>query len=463
MPRAMATFNLSIVHHDGAEEVRDLPEGTWDVGRAPGIWLAPLDPALSRLHVRFAVSGGTVVLEALPSRNGTRVNGTPVEGLRTLVPGDEVMAGRTLLKLGEGTAALEKRRLQRTVELRTEAGAELVAESAEMKAVVEKARRLARTPLTVLLTGETGVGKEVVARLLHDASARAPGPFVVVNCPALPAGLVESELFGVEGGVATGVTAREGLLEKADGGTLFLDEVGDLPLDVQPKLLRFLQEKTVQKVGGRRAATLDVRIVSATHRDLRAAAAQERFRQDLFFRLSGASLHLPALRDRPSDILPLARSAIAVIAPDLQLDAGAEAALLAYGWPGNVRELLAVVERAAHLADGVLLHAVDLDLPLPAGERPAGGTRPVPGPWAAERLDRIVEGRAGFWEDVYEPYRRRELSRAEVKAFVELALSRSGGGVVELSRLLRVEDRYRKLLDFLRNADLLPETGLRGG
>ncbi len=459
----MASYFLSIVHHDGAEEVRDLPEGTWNVGRAPGIWLAPLDPALSRLHVRFAVSAGEVVLEALPSRNGTRVNGALVEGTRPLSPGDEVIAGRTLLKLGEGTAALEKKRLQRTVELRTEPGTGLVAESDEMRAVVEKARRLARTPMTVLITGETGTGKELVARLLHESSARASGPFVVVNCPVLPAGLVESELFGVEGGVATGVTAREGLLEEADGGTLFLDEVGDLPLDVQPKLLRFLQEKTVQKVGGRRAATLDVRIVSATHRDLRAAAAEERFRQDLFFRLSGASLDVPPLRDRPSDILPLARAAISRIAPGLDLDAGAEAALLAYAWPGNVRELLAVVERAAHLADGDRIHTFDLDLPSPAGDRPAGGPRPDPGSSPAKLLDRIVAGRADFWEDVYEPYRRRELSKADLRALVEQALSRSGGSVVEVSRVLRVEDRYRKLLDFLRNAELLPAGGHRGG
>jgi DNA-binding NtrC family response regulator len=400
-----------------------------------------------------------VVLEALPSRNGTRVNGVPVEGSRTLAPGDEVLAGRTLLKLGEGPAAPETRRLQRTVELRKEAGTEPVFESATMKAVVERARRLARTPMSILITGETGTGKEVVARLVHDASPRAAGPFVVVNCPALPAGLVESELFGVEGGVATGVTAREGLLEKADGGTLFLDEVGDLPLDVQPKLLRFLQEKSVQRVGGRRTVTLDVRVVSATHRDLRVDTEAGRFRQDLFFRLSGAVLDVPPLGDRPDDILPLARAVLSRVAPDHRLEPDAEAALLRHGWPGNVRELLTVVERAAHLVDGPGIGASDLDLPWSAGERSTGDPRSASVPPPGELLDRIVAGRADFWEEVYEPYRRRELPKAAARAFVEAALARSGGGVVELSRLLRSESRYRKLLDFLRNADLLPGRG----
>ena len=451
----MPSYFLSILHHDGAEEVRDLPEGTWEVGRAPGIWLAPLDPSLSRLHVRITVEGAEVALEALPSRNGTRVNGTPVEGLRRLVPGDEVLAGRTLLKLGEGTSQLKTRRLQRTVELRHGEGVQPVFASAAMGAVVEKARKLARTPMTVLITGETGTGKEVVARLVHDASPRAAGPFVVVNAPALPAGLVESELFGVEGGVATGVTARDGLLEKADGGTLFLDEVGDLPLEVQPKLLRFLQERSVQKVGGRRAVTLDVRVLSATHRDLRSAAADGRFRQDLYFRLSGATLEVPPLRERPDDVLPLARSVLARCAPDRSLGPDARAALLGYTWPGNVRELLAVVERAAHLAEGPELRADDLDLPAASAAREEGSAGPSP----AELLERIVAGRADFWECVYEPYRRRELPKAAVRSLVDLALERSGGGVVELSRLLRTEARYRKLLDFLRNADLLPGHG----
>jgi DNA-binding NtrC family response regulator len=452
----MASYFLSILHHDGAEEIRELHDGTWEVGRAPGIWLAPLDPSLSRLHVRLSVSGREIVLEALPSRNGTRVNGVPVEGLLSLFPGDEILAGRTLLKLGEGTPEFQRRRMQRTVELRPDSGTEPVFVSDAMKTLVEKARRLARSPISVLIAGETGTGKEVVARLLHDSSPRAAGPFVVVNCPALPAGLVESELFGVEGGVATGVTAREGLLEKADGGTLLLDEVGDLPLDVQPKLLRFLQERTVQKVGGRRAVTLDVRVLSATHRDLRAAAAEGRFRQDLFFRLSGATLDVPPLRDRPDDILPLARSVLARCGPDRGLGPDAEAALLSHDWPGNVREVLAVVERAVHLVDGIEIRASDLDLPSPEGLLRAAEPGSASGQSVAELLDRIVEGRADFWEAVYEPYRRRELPKATLRSFVGLALSRSGGGVVELSRLLRTETRYRKLLDFLRNAELLP-------
>jgi DNA-binding NtrC family response regulator len=445
---------LVVLHHDGSEELRDLADGTWEIGRAPGMWLGPLDPSLSRLHARLTVLGRDVVLEALPTRNGTRVNGEPLEGARPLRPGDEVLAGRTLLRLGEGTAALEKLRQQRTLELRDVRAEERVAASAAMKDVLEKARRLARTPLSVLVLGETGTGKEVVARLLHEASPRSGGPFVVVNCPALPPGLVESELFGVEGGVATGVTAREGLLEKADGGTLFLDEVGDLPLEVQPKLLRFLQEKTVQRVGGRKAAILDVRVVSATHHDLRQAVDAGRFRQDLFFRLSGATILVPPLRERPDDVLPLAEAAVARVAPHVRLSEAARAKLRGHAWPGNVRELLAVVERAAHLADGCEIGTADLGLPAgdPGTVTAAGGGAPD----GVALLERVVSGTADFWVDVYEPYRRRELPKAELRGLVEAGLSRGGGGVVELAQLLRCEDRYRKLLDFLRNASVLP-------
>ncbi len=449
----MSGFFLTILHHDGTEELRDLPEGVLDIGRQPGCWLGPLDPALSRLHARLAVGAESVILTVLPSRNGTRLNGVLVEGDRDLRVSDQILTGRTLLRLGRGSAELERRRLQRTLELREASGRGLVAESPALRRLVEEARKLARTALPILVTGETGVGKEVLARFVHESSSRAEGPFVVVNCPALPAALVESELFGVEQGVATGVTAREGLLERAARGTLFLDEVGDLPLDVQPKLLRFLQEKTFQRVGGRREISVDARILSAANRDLRAAAERGTFRLDLFFRLSGSTLTVPPLRERREDILPLAGRVLSGLPTPHVLSPAAREILLSYPFPGNVRELIAIVERAGYLAEGEEIGPGELGIPSADLATPRAGAPHILD--VAFLLDEIAFGRADFWDAVYEPFRRRELPRDAVQSFLEFAVEKSGGGIPELARLLRVEDRYRKLLDFVRNNDLL--------
>jgi DNA-binding NtrC family response regulator len=225
-----------------------------------------------------------------------------------------------------------------------------------LEAVYDSALRAAASNLSVLLLGETGVGKDVLAHALHKASPRASAPFIPLNCAALSESLLESELFGHEKGAFTGAqAAREGLFEAADGGTVFLDEVGDLPLTTQAKLLRVLEERRVLRVGGRSFRDVDVRFVAATNRNLEQEAAAGRFRQDLFFRIAGIALTVPPLRERRADILPLAmrfaenhsRQLGSSAAPEISTEARSK--LESYDWPGNVRELRNVVERTITL------------------------------------------------------------------------------------------------------------------
>jgi len=232
--------------------------------------------------------------------------------------------------------------------------------------------RIARSDATVLVTGETGTGKELIARHIHNTSGRN-GPFVAVNCGAFSESLIDAELFGHEAGAFTGATiARAGWFEAANGGTLFLDEIGDLPLSLQVKLLRVLQERQVVRLGSRRALPLDVRLVAATNIDLRRAVEAQHFRADLFYRLSVATVRLPPLRERRADILPLVRHFIHIYSarqdrPDAQLSQAAQTALLDYGWPGNIRELENVVHFALIVAVDNLVTADDLRLvPLAA-------------------------------------------------------------------------------------------------
>ena len=233
--------------------------------------------------------------------------------------------------------------------------------------------RVGPSDASVLLLGESGTGKELVARAIHDASARAAGPLVVVDCASLPETLFESELFGHERGAFTGATAsRPGLAEAASGGTLFLDEVGDIPLPMQVKLLRLLESGTYRRVGSTELRRTDVRVVAATHRDLKAMVADGRFRQDLYYRLATFPIRLPALRERLDDIALLAPALLARVAPQrrLTLAPGALARLMRHPFPGNVRELRNVLERAALLADGRVIERAHVEEALAVDTAP---------------------------------------------------------------------------------------------
>jgi two-component system, NtrC family, response regulator AtoC len=262
--------------------------------------------------------------------------------------------------------AAEREELRREVRrLRREVGEPegfegVVAESAVMREVIELAARVAPFPSTVLVTGESGSGKEAIARALHRASPRRDAPFVGVNCGAIPETLLETELFGHERGAFTGADrSRPGLFEEAEGGTLFLDEVGEISLSLQVKLLRVLQERTLRRVGGTGERPVSVRILAATARDLVAEVRAGRFREDLFYRINVVQLHVPPLRARPEDIPPLARHFVERHAPRLGVEAhplprDLLPVLAAYSWPGNVRELENAIERALVLSGGAI-------------------------------------------------------------------------------------------------------------
>jgi transcriptional regulator with GAF, ATPase, and Fis domain len=308
---------------------------------------------------------------------------------------------RVAAEARERASRLEERVERLREELETTRGfRRVVGDSKAWSEILTHAAKVAPTETTVLLTGESGTGKEVVARLIHRGSARARGPFVALNCAALPETLLESELFGHEKGAFTGATAaRAGSVEQAAGGVLFLDEVGEMSRAVQAKLLRVLQEREFQRLGATKPQKADVRIVAATNRDLSTAIARGEFREDLYYRLHVFEIRLPPLRERRDDVLPLAESFLeelgqAVGRPAAGISRDARDVLLAYAWPGNVRELRNVLERATILCDGGLITAEHLPRELsrraPTEPAPGGAVNGVTATATAEfNLDAV--------------------------------------------------------------------------
>ena len=330
------------------------------IGTGDGADMRLTDGTVSREHLRIALSPAGVRLRDEGSKNGTFLGGVRVHDV-TLTADARVELGTT------GVAVhLEAGPLDLPLSEKASFG-DAIGVSAPMRHLFAVLERAASAEVTVLLEGESGVGKEVLARAIHAQSPRGDGPFVAVDCGAIPAALIESELFGHEKGAFTGaVDARRGVFEQANGGTLFLDEIGELPVDLQAKLLRVLEQREVRPLGGRGTRKIDARVIAATNRRLAEAVHRNEFRRDLFYRLAVARVTVPPLRDRREDVVPLARAFFRTALRDAKAELPVDLASLlqSYDWPGNVRELRNVVDRYALLGvrdAGGLFDALGVD------------------------------------------------------------------------------------------------------
>ena len=407
------------------------------IGRDQSSSVVIPDLALSRRHCTVEPTADGLAISDLESRNGTVVNGVPIR-TQTLRDGDQIRIGDSALIFVAGppvvpagpiaedsTAAAPivvddaaPASMRFTSELTIEH--DLVGQSPPMRDLYQRIGRASPSESTVLISGESGTGKELVARAIHANSARARGPFVAINCAAVPEGLMESELFGHERGAFTGAVAQKrGRIETAHGGTAFFDEIGELPLALQAKLLRVLQERQLERVGGTRAIPVDIRVVAATNRDLDKAIKDGTFRQDLFYRLNVIALPVPPLRERHGDLALLityfvrrhaARSGRRIRGVTRE----ARVRLLDYDWPGNVRELENAIERATVLGAGDWID-VD-DLPEQVLESPSPGQAADPGYHGG-------------------------VNRAK-RELIAKALERAGGNVARAARDLQLQPTY---------------------
>ncbi len=338
---------VEVVSGADAGLVRDIEASVIRIGARRGNDVQLTDSKVSGLHCEIRLDDRGYRLRDLDSTNGTFVSGLRINDVY-IQPGTQIAIGGTRMKFEPLGDSVE-------VELSdTDRFGSMIGRSVKMRELFARLEKLAKSDATVLVTGETGAGKELVAEALHDHSPRKDGPFVVLDCGSIPPNLIESELFGHERGAFTGATSSyAGAFERAHRGTVFLDEIGELPLAMQPKLLRVLERKEVRRVGGTNTIEVDLRIVAATNRDLGVEVNRGRFREDLYYRLAVARVHVPPLRERKDD-LPL------LIEHILETTPGGETASIAqetidlmmkHDWPGNVRELRNVIERAVLLAE----------------------------------------------------------------------------------------------------------------
>jgi two-component system response regulator AtoC len=404
-------------------EARDLDLVLTDV-RMPGMDGLALLREIQRLHPELTV----IVMSAYGAQDSAieAMKAGAYDYVSKPFRRDEVVL---VLRKAEERERLARENRRLRTELAVEYGASnLVGPSDPMQEVLRQIRKVAPQKTTVLLQGESGTGKELVARALHEQSPRAALPFVAVNCGAIPSELIESELFGhVKGAFTDASRAKKGLAEEADGGTLFLDEIGELPLQLQVKLLRFLEDEEVRPLGDVRARKVDVRVVAATARELRRAVAAGEFREDLLYRLDVVAVRLPPLRERREDVDALAAHFLARYArlrpelPPLRLSDEAREVLLAHRWPGNVRELEHALERAVVLADGPLIREEDLPDTVRAPVRPPAAAAPEGASLSVKRETRALEER-----------------------LIRAALERTGGNRTRAAELLELS--YRALL-----------------
>ncbi len=405
------------------------------VGRSPACELVLGDPLVSRRHVAIEIVDGAVRLGDFDSTNGTTVNG--------LVLGEIAIRGGEIIKLGDTTLEVEPARGAAASLPVDQAFGRIAGSSREMRRLYPLCRKLADSTVPVLIEGETGTGKELLAESLHESGPRAEKPFVVFDCTSVAPTLLESELFGHERGAFTGATdARAGVFEQAHGGTLFIDEIGDLDLALQAKLLRAVERLEIKRIGGSRTIRIDVRILSATRRDLDREVQAGRFRDDLFHRLAVARIELPPLRRRRGDVPLLVRAIIR------QLE-GSEASFTpelmakwdAYGWPGNVRELRNAVAR--RLALGELA-----DAPPEAGP-PSGATSsrrtPEAERAASDAVDRVLALNLPIAEA------RQLVVDAFERRYLEHVLATHGGNVTRAAEASGIARRhFHRLLARIR-------------
>lgn len=391
------------------------------VGQSPACDLRLTDSLVSRRHLAMEIADGRLRLVDLDSRNGTRVGGVLIK--------EAFVVGGQPVEVGETVLFVEPRRAGPMRRESSQAFGKLVGSSDAMTRLFPLCQSLAASDVPVVLEGETGTGKEVLAESLHEAGPRAEGPFVVFDCTAVPANLMEAALFGHEKGAFTGANeTREGIFEEADGGTLFIDEIGDLALELQAKLLRALERYQVRRIGGKNWITVNVRVLAATRRNLDLEVQQGRFRDDLFYRLAVGRIELPPLRERRGDIELLARHFWARLAgrgkpaPEDFIER-----LRSYSWPGNVRELQNTVARRVALGDGVQI-GLGVGMSKPPVGNDDGSMTAI--------LDRQL------------PLpRARELAVAEFeRRYLERVLERYGGNIKQAAQASGIALRYFQLL-----------------
>ncbi len=425
---------LSVLSGSAKGRVLRLPgklDAVITLGKAQGNDLVIDDPTVSRRHLSIRRTEAGLELCDLDSTNGVFIGTTRIS--KALVePGTMLRAGDVELLIG---VALENTVIPPSAE---DHFGIAVGASLEMRRIFGVLERIAPTTASVLLMGETGTGKDALARSVHLKSKRADGPFEVVDCGAVTSTLIESELFGHERGAFTGaVAARAGAFERAAGGTIFLDEIGELALDLQPKLLRVLEAREFRRVGGAKTVAADVRIVAATTRDLRREVARNAFREDLYFRLAVVPIHVPPLRDRLDDLPRLAQRLLAAAESDLRLTPEILAALRAHDWPGNVRELRNVLERAVHFSSASGSPNLQLsDFPPRAPASSEG-----------EELTRVA-----FDEDATYRETRSSFEAAFERRYVRWLLDRHGGNISAAARAARMDRNH--LTDLARRHGL---------
>lgn len=420
------------------------------------------DDTVSRYHCKIIQEDNAYVLLDLGSTNGTFINRVRIREA-FLKPGCTVHLGQSEFKFYSGEEEVE------IVPSRKDRCGDIIGKNQRLREIYAIIEKIAPTNTTVIIEGETGTGKEVVAQTIHKLSARANGPMMVFDCGAVPENLIESELFGHEKGSFTGaIMTRQGLFEMGDGGTVFLDELGELPLDLQPKLLRALESREIRRVGANKPLKVDVRIIAATNRNLEEEVRTGRFRQDLFYRLSVVRLMLPPLRDRIEDIPLLVRHFLKGGSynrlPDgtqrvKNLSREAMEMLAAYRWPGNVRELVNTIERAISFADGETIEARDLpehvrdgaqhsaSIRIPVSQGHGGGpSAPMAGGGRPSTLTPAAAPSAESFESTFKEAKEKWVSSFE-RDYIVALLKKNHGNISHAARESDIDRKYfRKLM-----------------